>query len=459
MGEDVRRFHSVALALLILASCSGSTPARETETFEPPPHVRPPRMKSKLTYKQIRRCLHSDRIDISALAGRYFGPIDLTADQVEQTRSIDFTAPSNVDFLGEAEFRRALKDISNKQNAKEDRVDRWLEWSLGHRPLGSDGSSSPPGDPVERVAGFYAYGDKRVVVKQDEELDGEFLTLAHELAHAAADQVFGLPKKTRSPIVDDAQLARAALVEGDATLVEMRFHSRFSSKKDVKQYIDGLIENDREFNQNRDAGTPYAILERFIFPYRWGLHFVCTLFKKQGWKGVDRAFRHPPTTTAEILFPERYLKGRNPKRAPDLGKLPKPWKRFAKEGIGPAHLKVLFEAPLDYEPKALSNPLARAASWNGGHYELWATGIRETESALGISMLEHPHHPGLLCSSMIKWYELTFPLGEQEVIGDGVVSYADKLRTTIISCADGAVRIGMAPTRDLAERLLGLGGR
>ena len=451
---------TVLLGLCVLAtgctsapSTGGDRPEATAPDFSAPKKVRPPKLKPNLAEGHINRCVNVDKIDINSLAGRYTGPIDFTSDQVRQTREIDFATPTDIDLVDESTFRELLS--GGEPASREERaIDLWLQWQLGVRPLGSDGSAVPPGNPRELVAGYYEHDSGHIVVEQEGELDDEYVVLAHELGHAAVDQVFGISDKESLHLVDDETLATTARIEGDATLLELRFLGRFSGPEPVKKYVKDLVTG-RSLREERDDGAPHAVMERFSFPYRWGLAFACSVFERGGWPAVDRMHRRPPTTTAEIMFPERYLKKQRSKEPRPLGSPPKSWKLRAEGSIGAADLKSLFEAPADSVYLALSRPLARAAAWDGGAYKLWGRGLKSSESILGISLVEHRDHPGLLCSSLLTWYRTAFHFAEEELIADGTVSFSDPTRTTVVSCLGRHIRMAMAPNTELARAVHG----
>jgi hypothetical protein len=461
-----KRSCCAALAIVALATaCTSEDPSEgvgkdSAETgrdvsFVAPPKVRPPRIESPLATKAVKKCLEQERVDIASLAGTYSGPISFTADQVSQTRELDLRTPSSIDIVEAEEFKRLFDGTSIKIPPKERAINRWLGWAFGYRPLGTDGSLSPPGKNDELVAGFYDPSTENIVVRLKDELDGEYVILAHELAHAAVDQAFGPPTRSRTRVIDDEALAITSLIEGDATLTELRFSSRFAAPGGMVKSIRQILEA-TDLEEDRAEGFPHAILDRFVFPYRWGLTFICSVFQKRGWPGVNRIYAKPPSTTAEIMFPQRYLSGEKPRKPARLGKAPRPWKLFGSGQIGAAHLKALFEAPGDYDPAALSRPLARAAGWDGGRYEMWARDLGELETILGVSLVEHEDHPGLVCSSMIEWYKAAFNYATREVIADGTVAYTDPVKTAIISCADGIVRVGIAPDKEMAAQIVRL---
>ena len=171
---------------------------------------------------------------------------------------------------------------------------------------------------------------------------------------------------------------------------------------------------------------------------------------------MDAAHRKPPTSTAEIMYPDRFLKRDRPERTAPLKAPGKPWKLFAQGTVGAHHLKTMFEAPADSEEIGLSDPYSRAAAWDGGKYKLWAIGGKKIESVIGVAFKEHKRYPKVLCSSLIKWWEAGNPVSDPETIADGAVAYADSVRTAVISCDKRDVMFATGPNLKLAKGVLGL---
>lgn len=154
----------------------------------------------------------------------------------------------------------------------------------------------------------------------DDELPlGDSLTYAHEFAHALQDQHYDL-----EALIDqvseagsyDFQLAMDALIEGDASLIELHFFFKLEDAwwlaADPLLFIEGLYTDSQEAAES-EGGTPAIIKAAFLFPYKEGLKFVAYLVKELGWSGVDHAFReNPPRTTEHIYYPRRYLAGDDP---------------------------------------------------------------------------------------------------------------------------------------------------
>lgn len=451
----------------VLGGCTGGTPdetpdsgARSTRAEkkerspQPPQQVAAKKVDSNLSLKQVAPCLYDEQIPISELAGQYYGPQDLVAGEVEAAREIDFTVPGEIKMLEKKAFGDELKSARIKHTRKQKKVNQWIEWNLGYRPFSKRGE--PSGKGTDLIAGFYDPKSEEVIVQQEGELDSEYIVLAHEFAHAAVDQRFGLSKKYSPLAIDDKELAYAALVEGDATLTEYRVTSRLGKRSALNKAIKALLKSEKQFKKDAAAGVPHAATDRFVFPYRWGTPFVCKVVRKEGWKGVNRAHSRHPTTTAEIMFPERFLNRERPKQPAPLKAPKKPWRLYAKGTIGAAHLKALFEAPGDRKHRALNNSLGRAAAWNGGTYRLWARSLGNVNSIFGMSFVEYERHEGVLCSSLIKWYEATYGTADREVLDDDVVGYTDSLRGGVIDCRGRRVKVAIAPELEQAERVIGV---
>ncbi|MDQ3954529.1 MAG: hypothetical protein M3285_03150 [Actinomycetota bacterium] len=456
----------LVVVLLVGTGCDGSEPPQSKsppkssasspkDKLKPPARVKPADVKSALTSKNLRGCLYRERLDPSDYAGVYTGPEDLVSDQVETSREVDFVPPP-VELLEPKAFDDAV--VGNGVNVPVDEAvtTKMLAWALGITPQGVNVNFFLGGNDSRLVAGFYNPNDGNVVIEKKGKLDSEYIVMAHEFTHAAADQAFGLPPKKIEPIVDDASLASSSLVEGDASLAELRVLSRFSPPKAVGKAVAAQLGFKDKFLKDRTGGVPYMLIDIALFPYQWGLAFTCSVFKKEGWKGINRAYSRPPTTSAQILFPDRFLRGEKAQPTPPLGRPGPLWQVRDRGQIGAAHLKAMFEAPGDNESQALSKPLARAAAWAGGNYKVWTVGTAEREYAVGLSFVEHAEHKGLLCSSLERWYQTAFGNAEPKLVADGVVELEGTQQDAMLSCQGRDITMTFAPTVELAASTMGL---
>jgi hypothetical protein len=137
----------------------------------------------------------------------------------------------------------------------------------------------------------------------------------HELTHALQDQHFALEKlidpKTQ---VSDEQMARAALIEGDATAVMLDYSRELSGEGPLAEEDSVslfMIQNITGAMLSASLHqAPPALQTSLIFPYVSGLNFAHALLKRGGYQEIDKAFARLPTSTEEILHPDIYLAGK-----------------------------------------------------------------------------------------------------------------------------------------------------
>lgn len=137
------------------------------------------------------------------------------------------------------------------------------------------------------VNGYYTPRDKMLVVYEDVAENYAGGVLIHELVHALQDQHFGLAGMHDAKLSGDEELARAALIEGDASFT----------------MIEVLKGDQPKISAMLDSPLSKAKNPRNAFLYGQGARYVQALHQKGGWKAVDARYKFPPTTTAEILHP------------------------------------------------------------------------------------------------------------------------------------------------------------
>lgn len=192
--------------------------------------------------------------------------------------------------------------------------------------------------------------------------------MVHELTHALEDQHYNLKLlfETRE-MTFDRLLALGALAEGDAEDVQQIFDTggmitltpipmiRKMAKTQIASYLDRM----KDF--------PRALARPFIFQYLDGLLFVETIKREGGgFRALDPVYRDPPTTTEQILHPERYL---DRDRPTVIAPAPAP------EGYRLAVTNVLGELGtslvLSGAPGDAVDPAAAAAGWDGDRVVLY----------------------------------------------------------------------------------------
>jgi hypothetical protein len=325
------------------------------------------------------------------------------AREVERMRRLRFRTLPRPRYLPRARMERRIRRELDKYPSAELATETRALVALGAVPRGTNLKALIKRTLPGQVAGFYdpASGELVVGSTAGKGLNAvERLTLAHELEHALADQRLNLPPYLDDEAVpdgrEDVELAGLSLIEGDATLLTEAFASEHLSLADAFRSIGPALAAEREFER-----LPDYLQASTIFPYGDGLTFVCSLFERGGWKAVDRAYRTPPTTSAQILFPERYVAREGARNAPDPQPPGRDWRLVEQQAFGAAHLLWLFEAPGGDTDRELSDARERAAAWAGGELRVFS---RRGRTVVGLSLLERRGERDL-CASMRAWLD------------------------------------------------------
>jgi hypothetical protein len=238
---------------------------------------------------------------------------------------------------------------------------------LDHR---ADLTSAAP--DTSDIAGTYEFDSKQLTIVRDvskSRIPPE-IVYAHELDHALEDQVFGLDRLTRGG--DDAMQAKRALGEGSATFLEAMYAKRHLgadvSSREIATEDPASTEKGSTKKASYDENS-----ERFV--YLDGARFVARLYRKGGWKLVDRALEaDPPTSTEQILHPDVYLdKERTaPIELATERLLGEDHKRLSAGQLGEFDTSQILLKGARADDEITRKEAATAAEgWDGGRYELW----------------------------------------------------------------------------------------
>jgi hypothetical protein len=377
--------------------------------------------------------------------------VELIADAVEQLRSLQFGREPTPTLLdGDAIASRVADQVREDYDADDADTDGRLLAALGAVPAGTDLVELQSELLAGQVAGFYDPESDELVVRSEPAQDGLDPTaqtvVAHELQHALADQAFELPVDIYEDVDDgDAALAALSLIEGDATLTQQQFTVVGLS---IDEQLGLTADPNALAAQRQLADVPYYVARSLDFPYLAGLRFACARYLDGGWEAVDAAYDELPSTSAEILDPQRY-----PTPAVDVRDPGDPggdWQQRRATTIGAADLLWLFEAPGDDTSQALDAPRERALAWTGGELTLWTDG---DATALGVALAQTPDGP--LCDALVTWYERAFPDATDAPTrrDERMIREGDD-QTAVVTCVGEDVRMGIGPDLDTARALV-----
>ena len=383
--------------------------------------------------------------------------VDDIAAAVEELRGL--SSPSEVApvFVSPDEMARRVQALVEESYPPEiEDFDTRLLVALGMLPAGYDLMSAQIDLLDTGVAGYYDPKTGELVVatsERDQPLGPiDQITLAHEMIHALTDATLGIPGAIEDPEADPEILrAEQALIEGDATLGMQQFSLGALEFEDQL----GMMLDPRLLGAQQEAGKfPYVLSNGLQLPYLEGLSFTCALYADAGWEAVNAAYDDPPTNTAQILFPERYVVDRIEAIDPEpLGSPGRGWDSVRQVGFGAVDLLMLFSAPGDDVEAALSEPRERARSWGGGGAQVWSRG---EDTAVGISLVDNGAGSAELCQSMTTWELAAFPDHEElSPTGVGELEHAGAERAAVVVCDGASVRIGIGPDLETAYSVTG----
>ncbi len=289
---------------------------------------------------------------------------------VERVRGLQLKKPVDIRFLSREAFAKRWKiDIKKEWPARERRADEYTLVAFGFMSARSSLDKFAEQDVSDAIAGFYEFDTKDLFLIGDERDMGisNSITMAHELTHAMQDQTYNL-KAMYSKVEknDDKELAFRALVEGDASLSESLYLGKQSYDKEELQ--SAAEEESLTFTSYEEA--PPVMGLTFVFPYSIGTPWVKQLYDRDGWKGVNAAYKRVPESTEQILHLDKYYSNDRPVsvRLPNVDRmLGKGWEKLRTDTLGEYQSLILISDGAT-DVSSLANA---AAGWEGDSYSVY----------------------------------------------------------------------------------------
>jgi hypothetical protein len=283
---------------------------------------------------------------------------------VERERGLKFKHPVKVRLLGAKAFVKLLNKGDKPPSRESINRQESVFASLGLVSPKVDLYRAFKSANDQSTIGFYKFSNKRLYVKGKRATPGVRAVMAHELTHALADQHFGLRRPKLSKDNQERQTAFTALSEGDAERVRVAYEAQ------------ELTPEQRVIAQRQEAGAggappdvPQVVLELIGFPYAIGPRFVDEIVSDGGIKALNRAYRHPPVSSEQLLNPSKYLDGDKPKHVAT----PKADKRRLEHGdLGVIGLLLM----LQHGGLTSTQSLFTVDGWGGDQFASWQDGKR-----------------------------------------------------------------------------------
>ncbi len=217
----------------------------------------------------------------------------------------------------------------------------------------------------EQVAGYYDPDSTTLFGVAGTDPAQLRLILAHEMVHALQGQYLPLDSILRDVSSNDRSTAAQAVLEGQATLVSIQV---LSPGQDITEQPEFWSAYRAELAQQQGAmpvlaRAPLLIRETLIFPYLEGAEFM------RWWRRSPLADSLPfgrlmPSSTEQILHPERYLRGDRPVPLRIVSKLPSSYS----DGLGEEEIRVLDAVLHD---RTDLGPRDQALGWGGDRYAVY----------------------------------------------------------------------------------------
>ena len=286
------------------------------------------------------------------------------------------TVPAEI--LSKDKFRKMVEEgVKDAETNKETRAAEIALKMFGLVPQDFNLAQESGDLLAEQAAAFYDYRKKRLFVLDSTKADNDqIIALAHELAHALADQQHPLRKFINDGDGDEQSTARQAVIEGQASWLSWAYLSKKAGRRGevpkdlVERLADGAGASGDDFPVFTQA--PLYIRESLTFPYTEGMRFQDAVYRELGQAAFERVFRDPPRSTQHIMHPQTYLMGRMPTK-PALPRLEdgagneaRRFRVLADGDVGEFDYGVLLRQYIGE-----SEGREAATHWRGGTYRLY----------------------------------------------------------------------------------------
>ncbi len=298
--------------------------------------------------------------------------IDGIAQTLTKISGMPLKHPVPCAYISKEEINQFLsKRVKDVAKPEEIRAEEMTLKKFGLVPQDFDLAKNTVDLLTEQAAAFYDYDKKKLFITDSTPSDTQEPVLAHELAHAIADQSYNLAKFIRSGRKsDDGSTARLAVMEGQATWLMSEFLARkmgqtLKGSPALVSMMSGMSDNAAGQYPVFDNSPLYLRLT-LVFPYTKGMLFQNAVFERDGQQGFAEVFVKPPISTQQVMHPEKYFAAVKPTQ-PNLPDphLKKGYKSLVGGTLGELEHSVMLE---QFVGKARAAEIA--PHWRGCTFEL-----------------------------------------------------------------------------------------
>jgi len=297
--RSVRPPLAIALAIVLLVAACGSNPSSPTAS-----PIAPSEAPSATASPTPSGSAAAPSASSNAAADAVYDEIEK---QVVQIRGLPAKKPVPRELITTAQLKQQLTDQFDKDAppAYVAGTER-LYKALGLIPADASLKTETLDLLGGGVVAFYDDDAGKLYVTSNTGTTGgpEKFYFSHEYDHALQDQNFTVFKDQKGVLDQtDRILARQAVYEGDATLLMTQWATSNLTPGELGQVL--AMSADPQV-QAVLAGAPKILSDPLQFPYTTGFGFINQVNAAGGWQAVDGLYANMPTSTEQILHPEKY---------------------------------------------------------------------------------------------------------------------------------------------------------
>jgi tRNA A-37 threonylcarbamoyl transferase component Bud32 len=365
--------------------------------------------------------------------------LDVTdiADQIAAIRGLEADGLLTAALVPRAAYDELVRAWSTAGREAELQVDQRILAALGLVPDGTDLVAVTQDLAAEQFLAFSDQGQITLRADSAQLSPLQRALVADEAARVLLDRRHDAAARAERLADSDARRAWLALLEGDAVVTAAAWSERHLDD-------DAQRQRDTELSAQPDRiarGLPAALRAELVFPYVAGEQFVRALFAEGGVAAIEQAYADPPTTTEQLLHPEKYRRGEPPVAVSIPAGAPPGWTELADVGFGEFDLRRLT-AELGTRRSA-----AAAAGWGGGRLRAWQRG---DETAVRVSLVfDTKADAGEACTAVRDAHQRRS--GAVPTARDVLITPVDAF---VVRCAGPKVDLAVAPDQSTATALV-----
>ena len=271
------------------------------------------------------------------------------------------------------------------------------------------------------------------------------LTVAHEVAHGLQQQYYNI-RDIRDGTEDNSDRRRAitALIEGDASLVEIIYRLRVFDDRQRQMHM----EESQAADLSAYRAAPALIQRTVAFPYFEGANFAIGMYQLNGdFAAIDQAYDALPESTEQILHPELYgVDSPLEITMPDLTTiLGDGWSEVDRDVMGELFLAALLQAIL---PTGEANQAA--AGWGGDSYILLEDDMG-SEALVSVSVWDTLEDAEAFSSALMQYFQVVTEAKqwEEQEAGDGASAHRISSGSTAVEVRSESGQVSLTVAVDL----------